>query len=414
MRQEGACSPIDGRTLMTTDYAKTSLAPPIWVLAMAVSAANVGISLLSPAIPQLRDDLMVTSDEAQLVLSAFLIMLGFGQLIAGSLSDRIGRRPVLVYGSLLFVLSGFGALLANSIEMLVFMRILQGLGAAACMAMGRVIISDSFQHAEAGRQMSTITMFQSVVPLLGFSFGGVLADLVGWRGSVGLMVVTAAIVFAGASMLLAESRDPSIKPVPATRIIFVYWQLLVTPLFIANAMMAATVTAVYFSMGGFLPYEFKRLGSSAFEFGLYFSAAPLGYMCGNSLSRNFGPRLGLDRAAFVGSALSVAAISILLALTLAGLATKLTISSLLFCYGVANGLIVANSLVGAIRAAGPHSGAATGLCGALQMACSAGLGSLVIWLGGDTDFHLGIGICWVMTAVGLACSLAALQRRAVP
>ena len=208
MRQEGACSPIDGRTLMTTDYAKTSLAPPIWVLATAVSAANVGISLLSPAIPQLRDDLMVTSDEAQLVLRAFLIMLGFGQLIAGSLSDRIGRRPVLVYGSLLFVLSGFGALLANSIEMLVFMRTLQGLGAAACMAMGRVIISDSFQHAEAGRQMSTITMFQSVVPLLGFSFGGVLADLVGWRGSVGLMVVTAAIVFAGASMLLAESRDP--------------------------------------------------------------------------------------------------------------------------------------------------------------------------------------------------------------
>ena len=350
---------------MTTDYAKTSLAPPIWVLAMAVSAANVGISLLSPAIPQLRDDLMVTSDEAQLVLSAFLIMLGFGQLIAGSLSDRIGRRPVLVYGSLLFVLSGFGALLANSIEMLILMRILQGLGAAACMAMGRVIISDSFQHAEAGRQMSTITMFQSVVPLLGFSFGGVLADLVGWRGSVGFMVVTAAIVFAGASMLLAESRDPSIKPVPAARIIFVYWQLLVTPLFIANAMMAATVTAVYFSMGGFLPYEFKRLGSSAFEFGLYFSAAPLGYMCGNSLSRNFGPRLGLDRAAFVGSTLSVAAISILLAITLAGLATKLTISSLLFCYGVANGLIVANALVGAIRAAGPHSGAATGLCGAL-------------------------------------------------
>ena len=397
---------------MTTDYAKTSLAPPIWVLATAVSAANVGISLLSPAIPQLRDDLMVTSDEAQLVLSAFLIMLGFGQLIAGSLSDRIGRRPVLVYGSLLFVLSGFGALLANSIEMLVFMRTLQGLGAAACMAMGRVIISDSFQHAEAGRQMSTITMFQSVVPLLGFSFGGVLADLVGWRGSVGLMVVTAAIVFAGASMLLAESRDPSIKPVPATRIIFVYWQLLVTPLFIATAMMTATVTAVYFSMGGFLPYEFKRLGSSAFEFGLYFSAAPLGYMCGNSISRSFGPRLGLDRAAFVGSVFSVATISVLLALALAGLATKPAISALLFCYGVANGLIVANSLVGAIRAAGPHSGAATGLCGALQMACSAGLGSLVIWLGGDADFRLAAGICWVMTAVGLACGLVAMQRRA--
>ena len=412
MRQEGACSPIDGRTLMTTDYAKTSLAPPIWVLATAVSAANVGISLLSPAIPQLRDDLMVTSDEAQLVLSAFLIMLGVGQLIAGSLSDRIGRRPVLVYGSLLFLLSGLGALFSTSIEMLVAMRIFQGLGAATCMAMGRVIISDSFQRAEAGRQMSTITMFQSVVPLLGFAFGGVMADLVGWRGSVGLMVVTAAIVFLGTSLLLAESRDPSIKPVPASRIIVVYGQLLVTPLFIANAMMAATVTAVFFSMGGFLPYEFKRLGSSAFEFGLYFSAAPLGYMLGNSLSRSFGPRWGLDRAAVIGSFFSLAGISVLLAVALAGLATKPAISALLFCYGVANGLIVANSLVGAIRAAGPHSGAATGLCGALQMACSAGLGSLVIWLGGDADFPLAVGICWVMTAVGLLCGFAVIRRRA--
>ena len=66
---------------MTAEGARTSLAPPIWVLAMAVSAANVGISVLSPAIPQMRDDLMATSDEAQLVLSAFLIMLGVGQLI---------------------------------------------------------------------------------------------------------------------------------------------------------------------------------------------------------------------------------------------------------------------------------------------------------------------------------------------
>ncbi|GIS13018.1 MAG: hypothetical protein CM15mP115_21690 [Alphaproteobacteria bacterium] len=198
--------------------------------------------------------------------------------------------------------------------------------------------------------MSTITMFQSVVPLLGFAFGGVMATL-SVAGSVGLMVVTAAIVFLGTSFFWrkAATRQSSRYRHPYYRRLR---QLLVTPLFIANAMMAATVTAVFFSMGGFLPYEFKRLGSSAFEFGLYFSAAPLGYMLGNSLSRSCGPRLGLDRAAFIGSFFSVAAISVLLALALAGLATKPAISALLFCYGVANGLIVANSLVGAIRAAG--------------------------------------------------------------
>lgn len=101
-------------------------APPIWVLALAVSGANVGISILSPAIPDMRAGLMATVDEAQLVLGAFMVMLGLGRLGAGTLSDRIGRRPVLVYGSLLFTLSGLGAMLATSIEFLIAMRLFQG------------------------------------------------------------------------------------------------------------------------------------------------------------------------------------------------------------------------------------------------------------------------------------------------
>ena len=161
------------------------LAPPIWLLALAVSGANVGMSLLSPAILSLRQDLGASADEAQLVLSVFLVMLGLGQLGAGSLSDRIGRRPVLVYGSLLFLLAGFGALVAPNVEVLIVLRALQGVGAATCMAMGRVIINDSFDRNEAGRQLSTITMAQSVVPLIGFAFGGLLADMVGWRGRSG-------------------------------------------------------------------------------------------------------------------------------------------------------------------------------------------------------------------------------------
>lgn len=395
---------------MTAQQAARPALPPIWVLALAVSGANVGISILTPAIPDMRAGLMATADEAQLVLGAFMVMLGLGQLGAGTLSDRIGRRPVLVYGSLLFTLSGLGAMMATSVEMLIAMRVFQGLGAATCMAMGRVIISDSFKSAEAGRQMSTITMFQAVVPLFGFAFGGMLADLVGWRGTVGLMVATAAIVFVATLLFLAESRDRSIPPLPAAKIVTVYGRLLVTPLFIANAVLSASVTAAFFAMGGFLPYEFQRLGSTAFEFGLYFSATPFGYMVGNSISRNIGPRFGLDRVAYGGSLLSVVTMSGLVAATLAGAGTQLVISALLFGYGVANGLVVANALVGAIRAAGPHSGAATGLCGAVQMAASAALGSLIIWLGGDMDFPLALSICWVATATGAVCGWVALKQ----
>jgi len=395
---------------LTTAQTVRPALPPIWVLALAVSGANVGISILSPAIPDMRASLMATADEAQLVLGAFMVMLGLGQLGAGTLSDRVGRRPVLVYGSLLFTLSGLGAMMATSVEFLIAMRIFQGLGAATCMAMGRVIISDSFKGAEAGRQMSTITMFQSVVPLLGFAFGGMLADLVGWRGAIGLMAATAAVVFVATLLFLAESRDRSIPPLPAKKIIGVYGRLFVTPLFITNAVLSASVTAAFFAMGGFLPYEFQRLGSSAFEFGLYFSATPFGYMVGNSISRNVGPRFGLARVAFAGSLVRVLAMSGLVAVAVAGTGSQPVMSLLLFGYGVANGLVVANALVGAIKAAGPHSGAATGLCGAIQMAASAALGSLIIAFGGDMDFPLAISICWVATFSGAVCGWVALKR----
>ena len=268
-------------------------APPIWMLALAVSGANVGISLLSPAIPDLRAELMATADEAQLVLSGFLVMLGLGQLGAGTLSDSIGRRPVMLGGALLFLLTGLGAMLASTIEILIVMRVLQGLGAAACMVMGRVIISDFYERDEAGRQLSTITMVQAVVPLVGFAFGGMLVDFVGWRGSVALMVLSATTVLIASSVLLRETRLERTPPMPIPRILGSYLTLLRTPKFITNACAGAVLTAAFFAMGGFMPYHFQRLGASAFEFGLYFSATALGYLVGNNFNRTLGPRFGL-------------------------------------------------------------------------------------------------------------------------
>jgi DHA1 family bicyclomycin/chloramphenicol resistance-like MFS transporter len=386
------------------------VAPPIWILAVAVSGANVGISLLSPAIPDLRADLMATGDEAQLVLSGFLVMLGLGQLGAGTISDSIGRRPVMLSGALLFLLTGLGAMFAPTVEILIAMRVLQGLGAAACMVMGRVIISDSYERDEAGKQLSTITMFQAVVPLLGFGFGGMIADLVSWRGAVALMVLSAVTVLIGAFLLLQETRLQRTPAMALSRVLGSYLTLLMKPKFITNAGTCAVLTAGFFAMGGFMPYHFQRLGSSAFEFGLFFSFTALGYLTGNSLNRFLGPRLGLDRAAFCGSMLSFLSMSGLLVVALTDMAIQPVISFFLFFYGIANGLVIANAIIGAVRAAGPHSGAATGLCGALQMGLSGLLGSLIIGLGGDADFQLAVLICWLMVVVGIISAFLALER----
>ncbi|MGB1921541.1 MAG: MFS transporter, partial [Candidatus Puniceispirillaceae bacterium] len=115
---------------MSISRAIAPAGPPIWVLVLAVSSSNIGVSLLSPAVPLIRQSFLATADQVQLVLTGFMMALGIGQLIAGTLSDRFGRRPVMLVGSALFLLGGVGAFIATSIDMLVLMRVLQGAGAA--------------------------------------------------------------------------------------------------------------------------------------------------------------------------------------------------------------------------------------------------------------------------------------------
>ncbi|MEK9850897.1 MAG: MFS transporter, partial [Candidatus Puniceispirillum sp.] len=169
--------------------------PHVGILIVAVASTNLGMTLLSPVITQLREDLMATAFQAQLVLGGFLFSVAVAQLLSGSLSDQFGRRVILINGTLVFGVGGLGSMLAANIEMLILLRVIQGVGAAACMTMGRVMISDSFVGVEAARKMSVVSSAQAIVPLLGFAFGGVIAEFIGWRGSIAIMVAGAALIY---------------------------------------------------------------------------------------------------------------------------------------------------------------------------------------------------------------------------
>ena len=150
------------------------------MLTLAASSANLGLPLLSSVITILRDDFSASADLSQLVLSAFMVSVAISHLISGSLSDRFGRKKILLSGSVIFIVGGIGALLSTTIDMLIGFRILQGAGAAACMTMGRVIVNDAYQGAQAARKLSIVISAQAIVPAIGFAFGGMIAEFVGW------------------------------------------------------------------------------------------------------------------------------------------------------------------------------------------------------------------------------------------
>ena len=394
---------------MSTSRAIAPARPPIWVLVLAVSGANIGVSLLSPAVPLIRQGLVATADQVQLVLTGFMVALGIGQLIAGTLSDRFGRRPVMLVGAILFLLGGFGAFTATNIDMLVLMRILQGAGAAACVVMGRVIINDSFFGAEAGRQLSMITMVQAIVPTVGFAFGGAIAQSIGWQGCIVIMAISAGLTLLATFFLLQETKAERESRIRIGRIVRAYAGLMVNPTFVANGLTSGMAVAMFFVLSGIMPYQYERYGVGPLEYGLFFCLCSVGYMAGSIVNRRFVPTLGLELASFLGALVSAAGVGFALLADIAGFGSAILVTACMVVMGIGHGLTVANSVIAAVRAAGADSGSAMGLVGAAQMLIGGLLGSGIVAMGGDANFIIGMGSVVGVGLFGVIMSVLALR-----
>ncbi|MGB2456936.1 MAG: MFS transporter [Candidatus Puniceispirillaceae bacterium] len=385
--------------------------PPIGVLIFAASSANLGLAILSPVITILRDDFSASADRAQLVLSAFMVSVSISQLISGSLSDRFGRKKVLLGGSVIFIIGGIGALLSTTIDMLIGFRVLQGAGAAACMTMGRVIVNDVYQGTEAARKLSIVSSAQAIVPALGFAFGGAIAEFIGWRGSIGIMVMGALLIAVMSYLFIDESRrgDPVLFR-PAS-LFAAYLALLKAPGVMFHGLTSGLAVGMFFAMGGAMPYAFDLMGIGPLEYGLFFAMTSVGYILGNFINGLLVGRIGIVRMAYLGSLLTVLVPMLMLAGDLTGLLTPLSLSFLCFCFGVCNGLVIANAMICSMRAAGRNSGAGTGLLGAMQMLFGGVAGSAIIALGGADHFSVtATGLLIMALCAALSSFLAPNSR----
>ena len=385
--------------------------PPIGVLILAASSANLGLAILSPVITILRDDFSASADRAQLVLSAFMLSVAISQLISGSLSDRFGRKKVLLGGSVIFIIGGIGALLSTTIDMLIGFQILQGAGAASCMTMGRVIVNEVYQGSEAARKLSIVSSAQAIVPALGFAFGGVIAEFIGWRGSIGIMVMGALLIAVMSYLFIDESRrgDPVLFR-PAS-LLAAYLALLKTPGVMFHGLTSGLAVGMFFAMGGAMPYEFDRMGIGPLEYGLFFAMTSVGYILGNFINGLLVGRVGVVHMACLGSLLTVLVPMLMLAGGLTGLLTPLWLSFLCFRFGVCNGLVIANARICSMRAAGRNSCAGTGLLGAMQMLFGGVEGSAIIALGGADQFSVtATGLLIMALCAALSSFLAPNSR----
>ena len=172
---------------------------------------------------------------------------------------------------MIFIIGSIGALLSTTIDTLIGFRSLQGAGAAACMTMGRVIVNDVDEGAEGVRKLSILSSAQAIVPPIGFAFGGMIAEFVGWRGSIGIMAMGGLLIAVMSDLFIDESRrgDPVLfRPVS---LIAVYLALLKTSGVMLHGLKRGLAVGMFFAMGGAMPYALHQMGIGPLEYSLSFA-----------------------------------------------------------------------------------------------------------------------------------------------
>ena len=358
----------------------------LFILALANASVVVGMGLLTPSILLIKNHFSANAESVQLLLTYYMIAAGLGQLIFGTLSDFYGRKPILVLGGFLFFAASLLSIFASDLIYLLILRIFQGLGAAACMSMARVIITDSFKKAEAAEKLSLMTAIMVIFPLISLILGGFIAEAIGWIGVMYIFVIFGLIIFIFAFVKISESKVVRAKNLRINHIYLSYVTVLKNSKFLNLMLISSIQVGVFFSSFGYMPYEFGRLGISPLEFGFWLSFTGIGYFFGNILNRHYASILGLEKLIIVGSALSLISYLSMLFMHLNNFVSPLYIAVPVILFGLGNGFTVANCIIGAVSITGNNSGTATGVAGALQMSSGGVIGILVIFMGGANSF----------------------------
>ncbi|MCH9844473.1 MAG: MFS transporter [Alphaproteobacteria bacterium] len=380
--------------------------PPLPYLICGTSLMGLGVTFVIPALTILRNDLAISADKAQLVLSVFLLTAALGQVIAGPVSDHYGRKPTILFGSALYFIGALVSLLATNIDILLLGRFLQGFGAACCIAMSRIMVNDCLEKNQATRTLSAVTAFMVIVQVLSLALSGVMADNFGWRVNIFLMTLLGFMMIV---LSLTIGRETNLHRTPSlniTAITQAMRKLFKLPIFNLNFTVTSIQVGVFFAMNGFMIYHFQHLGASVTEFGVYFSLISVGYVIGNMLNRYFSQHHSIEFLAMIGTLGTLFAI-MLMAVLPAIIPHPAMLSVALTIFGITNGMAVNNSMIIGISIAGRSSGMAIGLMGAGQVLTGSVVGSLVIALGGAHNPYIGLIVIALLTAISIICAVIA-------
>ena len=381
------------------------------LLTTLVAFGPMSTDLYLPSLPAMVDAFDTSVSRAQLTLSVFMAGFAVGMLIHGPLSDRFGRRPVLIGGVALYVLASVACVLAPTMEALIAARFVQALGACVGPVIGRAVVRDVYDRSEAARMLSLMASAMALAPAVAPILGGLLFSLFGWRANFGVLVVFGVAVFIGTWRLLAETnrhRDPgATRP---GRIAGTFAHLLRNRVFLGYTLTVSFGFAGLFSfISGASFVIIDVLGVAPSLFGFAFMVVVIGYVLGAAIGGRLGGRVDLDRLIGAGVILATLAGGIAAALAWAGVQSLAALIPLASVYFFASAWIIPLGTAGALGPFPRIAGAVSSLLGFIQMTAGATAGFLVGALHDGTTRTLST-MLFLMAACGLVAFLTLVHR----
>jgi DHA1 family bicyclomycin/chloramphenicol resistance-like MFS transporter len=332
----------------------------------------LAIHLFLPVMPAVKSAFLMSDPLIELTFSITLLTMAVVTLVYGSLSDRFGRRPVLLAGLTLFVLGSALSALAGSVVMLILGRLVQAIGAGCGLTLTRAIARDAYGPDVLVKAIAYLTMAYTLGPMIAPPLGGLLMDVLGWRSAFWFALVSSVVITAMAYFVLFETHKRAESAARAGSILRHYAILLAQPRFLAYVLQSGFMSFSFFALAAASPFLMRDvLGRSATEYGLFFMCFPVGYMSGNFISTRLSGRVAMDTMVLAGSMLCALVIVTQAALILGGYLSPFSLFVPGGMISFAQGLSLPNAQAGAMRVLPAMAGTAAGLGVFFQMFLSA-------------------------------------------
>ena len=354
-----------------TRFLDRSTPPHIATLILLSGVSALTMNIFLPSLPRMVEYFDTEYRLVQLSVAIYLGVNAVLQIFVGPVSDKFGRRPVILGGIGIFCVATVGCIFATDIYVFLVFRMIQA-AIVTAMVLSRAVVRDMVPQDKAASMIGYVTMGMAVVPMIGPAIGGVLDQVFGWQSNFWLLLLCGLALFWLTWRDLGETARPS--GLTLSQQFREYPELLRSPRFWGYAMAAGMSSGAFFAYLGGAPFVGSEVfGLSPALLGIFFGAPAVGYFLGNYASGRFSTDFGVNRMVLVGTIINGAGIAASMVVFLIGAGSALSFFGFMCFVGLGNGMTIPNATAGALSVRPHLAGTASGLAGAIMIGFGAAL-----------------------------------------